>query len=319
MRLDPGDFDVIRSLGQALEQTGQSVAANRLYRKYLEGFPGCAAAKRLLVLNNSLWPAASGAESGDHGGTPKVDADLPIWNTLPSVAWRGYEFSRTKHFSELEMPAFHLGQRMQSCDLKVYQDMLTFNFLLSNLPRGSRILEVGGGDSRIIRALSGYYECWNLDKFEGSGNGPIAAQNVTKARVVMDYIGNYSKELPDEYFDCVYSISTLEHVPEEPEVFENIAADMRRILRPGGCSLHCFDIVITGGDVWTNGLLDYLHAHEPVTIPKADFSSIDADSDVFVMSEAAYNASWKQCTGTSYKEFGRPLSYNVFWRKPGNP
>jgi hypothetical protein len=39
-----------------------------------------------------------------------------------------------------------------------------------------RILELGGGNSRVLPLLAERNECWNIDKFEGLGGGPITAQ-----------------------------------------------------------------------------------------------------------------------------------------------
>ena len=58
--------------------------------------------------------------------------------------------------------------------LKKYQDLLVYYFILKYIPKGSKILEVGGGQSRILRRLKNDYECWNVDKLEGLGNGPKA-------------------------------------------------------------------------------------------------------------------------------------------------
>jgi hypothetical protein len=38
------------------------------------------------------------------------------------------------------------------------------------------------------------------------------------------------------------------------------------------------------------------------------------DPDIYVTSEKFYNASWRQHTGESYEDFGKPLSYNILYR-----
>jgi hypothetical protein len=76
------------------------------------------------------------------------------------------------------MPIYQ-RQTLNSCDLKVYQDLFVYSFILENIPKGARILEVGGGESRIISCLKEDYEFWNLDKLEGQGQGPkINYQNM---------------------------------------------------------------------------------------------------------------------------------------------
>ncbi|MBK8551291.1 MAG: hypothetical protein IPL53_09635 [Ignavibacteria bacterium] len=50
-------------------------------------------------------------------------------------------------------------------DINIHQRQHTKRF---------KILEIGGGDSRILKHFSKDFECWNLDKMEGLGNGPVA-------------------------------------------------------------------------------------------------------------------------------------------------
>jgi SAM-dependent methyltransferase len=201
------------------------------------------------------------------------------------------------------------------CDLKDYQDLLVYNFIFSNISKGSRILDVGGGDSRILKKFSDSYECWNIDKMEGLGAGPTSFKPKHYI-LIKDYIGNFNSQLPNEYFDFVFSISALEHVPEDKDIFRNICLDIDRVLKPGGYSLHCFDIVLReGGADWTNGLLWFFYQYFKIMNPPITFESIRADSSLFYMGEIRYNKYWKQITKLTYTEFGRPVSYNILWRK----
>ncbi|HSD85059.1 MAG TPA: tetratricopeptide repeat protein, partial [Anaerolineae bacterium] len=301
-RVNSQDSTVVKNLGAALEMVGDHAAARHVFSTFLKANPNNAEITRLLRMNQELTSSSAAAP-----GAISMRSDVRLLDTLKPENIMDYTYSKNRHFASLEVPYFHKDKQKDNCDLKVYQDMVIFNFLLSSLPRGARILEVGGGHSRIIRALHNYFECWNLDKFEGIGNGPTAVQAFPGIHVVQDYIGGFSKELPDNYFDCVYSISTLEHVPEEQEIFKDIAADIKRILRPGGYSVHCFDILITMDGVWTNELLNYFFNNENIINRRIRFEDILADPDIYVMSEKFYNASWIQHTGESYKDFGKPL------------
>jgi ubiquinone/menaquinone biosynthesis C-methylase UbiE len=126
-----------------------------------------------------------------------------------------------------------------NCDLKVYQDLLTFSFIKQNYDRPIKMLDVGGGTSRILEHFKKEHECWNIDKLEGVGNGPLGQDVQTEEiKFVFDYMGNFNKELPDNYFDLVFSISTLEHVPlNDTEAYGNILKDINRVLKPGSYSL----------------------------------------------------------------------------------
>jgi len=49
------------------------------------------------------------------------------------------------------------------------------------------IAEVGGGNSRVLEKLSINNECWNIDKFEGVGNGPKGIKANNKVKIVKSY------------------------------------------------------------------------------------------------------------------------------------
>ena len=209
------------------------------------------------------------------------------------------------------------GRRVdiKDCDLKAYQDLHAFAFIKNNIPTGSKILEVGGGDSRILSFFQNTHECWNVDKFEGIGNGPIDVPNVNY-RIVIDYIGNFNEEIPDNYFDLVFSISVLEHVDlNNTGVWDNILSDIDRILKPGGYSLHCIDIVMKGKESWTNAILHHIFKEKKTINKFIPLEDADIDPDLFVLSKKYYNKTWIHIIKKPYEEFGRPASYNILWKK----
>ena len=55
--------------------------------------------------------------------------------------------------------------------LKSIQDAVALHYLDS--PSGKRIAEIGGGNSRILPAISSSNECTNIEKFEGQHGGPL--------------------------------------------------------------------------------------------------------------------------------------------------
>jgi len=237
--------------------------------------------------------------------------------------WNDFEYftySKQSHFYKLPRFGEHIGVNHNLANLKLYQDILVYNFIVDNLPPGSKLLEVGGGNSRVIQALKQQYEIWNVDKFEGVGNGPQQIYDQLGYHLVSAYMGEFSPELPDDYFDCVFSLSTLEHVyPENDETFKNVCDDINRVLKSGGLSLHLFDVVIekegVQTNVWTNKLLLYIFQHIETVNQMIPFSEMQKDGDLYVMPEEAYNAMWEPVTHQSYKLFGKPLSYNVLWKK----
>jgi glycosyltransferase involved in cell wall biosynthesis/MoaA/NifB/PqqE/SkfB family radical SAM enzyme len=229
-----------------------------------------------------------------------------------------FSYSRRPHFNWFEVSAINLfgsGVHPDYCDLKVYQDLLCYTFIVDNVPRGSRILEVGGCDSRVLKALKHDYECWNLDKLEGLGNG-LTEVTPDGYRLICAYLGDFSEELPDGYFDFVFSISALEHVEESEQKFRNISSDMDRVMKPGAFSLHCFDVVIKPDLVWTNQFLPFLFRKCATINSFIPFELMRRDPSLYCMSESAYNSGWLNITKESYGDFGQPLSYNILWQKP---
>ena len=231
----------------------------------------------------------------------------------------GFSYSKLSHFKlfrDLPFKSYNVGDPDPGiCDLKVYQDYVVYCFISRNIPKGSRILEVGGGDSRILKYFASDYDCWNADKCEGLGNGPVRFAS-PHYRIVYDYVGSFNPELPDAQFDFVFSISALEHTPEDQQTRVNVLADMNRVLKPGCPSFHCFDAILRpAGNSWVNGLIPYIYSSESLATRRASMEEIEADPDTYFMSQQAYEANWQPFTKEPYESYGRPFSYNLFWHK----
>ena len=115
-----------------------------------------------------------------------------------------------------------------------------------------KIMEVGGAYSTLPKMLSDIYgvEAWIGDDFGESVNDtslwtrwgnprdlPIKNKPVN---YIFEPMGVFSSNYPSNYFDYVFSVSTLEHIPMEkmPSVF----LDMHRCLKIGGKQIHTIDI-----------------------------------------------------------------------------
>jgi SAM-dependent methyltransferase len=240
------------------------------------------------------------------------------WPAPENIA--DFSYSKKSHFrlfSGLPFHSYNAGDPDPvTCDVKVYQDYLVYCFIRQNVPAGSRILEVGGGESRVLKFFSENYECWNADKCEGLGNGPMTFSS-PHYRIVYDYVGDFSPNLPPNYFDFVFSISALEHTPENPTVHQNVLADINRVLKPGCPTLHCFDAILGGRNkTWINGLIPFIHSHQKLSTHLLPTNQIWADPDLYYMTRRAYEASWEEFTKIPYEWFGRAFSLNLFWTKP---
>lgn len=130
--------------------------------------------------------------------------------------------------------------RPKTFTLKEIQD----TFILSRLGAvaGKRILEVGGGVSRIAEQLATGNEVWLIDGFDGHDGGPTHIPNLAGVKMVVGYMGQHLRELPDEYFDFVFSVSVIEHVVYAD--FADCFKDIARVLATGGETVHAVDMYL---------------------------------------------------------------------------
>lgn len=132
--------------------------------------------------------------------------------------------------------------RRKRFNLKSMQDLAVYRHLRD--AQGQRIAEIGAGHSRVLPALAKANTCITVEKFEGEGAGPTRGRRTRGVRNVRAYLGEMSPELAPEGFDVVFSISVVEHVPDDAALAA-FHADQLRILKPGGLFLHAIDMYLT--------------------------------------------------------------------------
>lgn len=115
-----------------------------------------------------------------------------------------------------------------------------------------RVLDVGSGYSPLPMHIAERYGCevWSADDF-GMGSDESfwerqldPHKHITsnpQVNFVLERLGDpLHSSLPENYFDCIYSASALEHVPEAN--IEEVWDHMDRLLRPGGELIHGLDM-----------------------------------------------------------------------------
>jgi hypothetical protein len=116
---------------------------------------------------------------------------------------------------------------------------------------GLRFLDVGAGFSDLPAYLVDRFdvEGWVADDYGASSGEQIwtrwgdPADLPTKfpqVKYVFKVLGNDVLELPTSYFDRVYSVSVLEHIPRHE--LSAVLAHMALLLKPNGLMLHTIDI-----------------------------------------------------------------------------
>jgi hypothetical protein len=117
---------------------------------------------------------------------------------------------------------------------------------------GEKVLDVGAAYSPLPLHIQETYNCelWVADDFGLYSNDPFWARQASpqeyiachpQVKFVLERLGDpANSSLPLNYFDLIYSASTLEHVPYElsPGVWRHMDA----LLKPGGEMLHAIDI-----------------------------------------------------------------------------
>jgi hypothetical protein len=115
-----------------------------------------------------------------------------------------------------------------------------------------KIIEVGGAYSTLPVYLAKKFnlEAWIGDDFgESTGEKEIWARwgdphqrsdCGSKIKYIFKPFGDFSIQYPDSYFDRVFSVSTLEHIPFEKII--PVFRDMHRVLAKGGVEMHTIDI-----------------------------------------------------------------------------
>lgn len=118
--------------------------------------------------------------------------------------------------------------------------------------KGMKVIEVGGAYSTLPKYLADKFgvEAWIGDDFGAYSHekklwtrwgDPSKLPVINKpVKYVYEPFGKYSDAYPSNYFDMIFSVSTLEHIPKKLHV--DVFKDMNRCLKNNGTQLHTIDI-----------------------------------------------------------------------------
>ena len=127
--------------------------------------------------------------------------------------------------------------------LKFVQDAVALHYLYDTTNK--YIAEIGGGHSRLLLLLSKKKRrnsCYNIDEFKGESGGPKREKRIRRVTNIKCKVGEFSSEIDDNSFDIIYSISVVEHIPENK--LDNFFLDCHRILKKSGLMIHLIDVYL---------------------------------------------------------------------------
>lgn len=200
-------------------------------------------------------------------------------------------------------------------DLKNVQRPWMVKEIIATIPFGGKLIEIGAGEPQVANFLHKLgYDVTIIDPYDGTGNGPVEYEYFKKQYPHITIIKNYFEDginlLDEGSYDCVYSISVLEHIPDEkiPEVFHGV----RRILKPEGFSIHCVDHVIQGNGANEHDKKLRLILNEHHLLPGFDttLNQLKDDVETYFLSAEGHNL-WRGKQKYSDFPFRRVVSIQI--------
>lgn len=213
-------------------------------------------------------------------------------------------------------------------DLKNVQRPWAIRTLLACAAPPARVLEIGGGEPIVSGFLSELgYDVTLIDPYDGFGNGPTEyaryAESFPHVRIIRDYLSRETGVFAPETFDVVLSVSVLEHMPEE--ALESCFDAIAQVLVPGGCSVHCFDFIVSGqGQEYARQTGSHVLALQSGLSgqPQPGDGQLDAllehlnsDLETFYLSPQGHN-SWRGIQPYDQFPFRKVVSVQTIARKP---
>lgn len=203
-----------------------------------------------------------------------------------------------------------------SHDLKDVQRPWMIKAVLGSVPTGGRLCEIGAGEPFVADFLSKCgYEITIVDPYDGSGHGPTEFETYSAAypniRFVRANFGRELSALSDRYFDAIYSISVLEHVPRNDVT--SLCQGIKRYCKFGGVSIHAIDHVLRGnGDAYH---LDQLRLYaDNLGVSRESLeqlmNSCETDTETYFLSAESHNL-WRGAMSYDSFPMRKVISVNL--------
>jgi glycosyltransferase involved in cell wall biosynthesis/SAM-dependent methyltransferase len=191
-----------------------------------------------------------------------------------------------------------------SRDLKDVQRPWAVKAILGSVEPGARLLEIGAGEPLVAELLARLgYDVTVVDPYDGRDRGPADVDAVkTAAPHVRVVQGLFPRDVgDDEQFDCIYSISVLEHLPAD--ALDGLGEQIARFGRNGGRTIHAIDHVLRGpGDAEHLDRLRRLARSFGIAAQELDalLATLADDPETYFLSAESHNR-WRGAAG--YDDF----------------
>jgi hypothetical protein len=192
-------------------------------------------------------------------------------------------------------------------DLKDAQRPWVLKAILGTIPPGGKLLEIGAGDPWVADLLSRLgYQVTVIDPYDGRDRGPDQFDSFKNQFPKITFLrGLFPEGLHgevDSKFDCIYSISVLEHLPHDAisSVMTGIALHSRG---PEALTIHAIDHVHLGNGAEHHlanlGLMAKCFGFRERELPEL-LKNMDADPETYFLAAEAHNR-WRG--KTLYRDF----------------
>jgi glycosyltransferase involved in cell wall biosynthesis len=306
LKVDPANEALVLYRGDALEMAGRIVevisdeklsarlsqGGRKFYDRMLD-WKKSAVALRQFYRQLSSQPRLDDLKSdAGLGRVAKHYADYQVPEMLGYATVRDYSDSveRLRALATINQ------------DLKDAQRPWVLKAILGAIPRGARLLEIGAGDPWVADLLARLgYQVVIVDPYDGRDRGPAEFEQIRKQFPQITFLKGLFPEalsaLSDAKFDCIYSISVLEHLPMESvsTVFAGIASHTRTRSAP---TIHAIDHVLLGDGAEEHftklrRMVGCLGLDE--TDLRATLDRLRDDPDAYFLSAEAHNR-WRGAT-----------------------
>ncbi len=220
-----------------------------------------------------------------------------------------FGFIRTRHLPVLAAFGLTLPASAE-IELSILNSAVAHYVLSGSVPAGGDILFIGTDIPPLLSSLPSAFRLWRIADLSAWQQAGYAGQ---PSHVVDAQTGDaYPSSFPQ--FAAIVSTSWCGQLGSDPHHHEGLSLYLEACTQPGGSNVHLFFATLHPSYFWVGPAHTYLHRRFLGAADWPDRDELLAADDLFTMSERSYHQHWKPSVGKSYTDFGRPISFALYWR-----